>query len=473
MLPYLFIFLASLYMPSDPDLGWHLKYGEYFFKHHQILRDNTFSTMMPGYKWANGEWITDNVTYFIFHYSGFAGLSLISAFIVTLTFYFFAKAARLKPADTVLLFPLIVFLEDPINSVSFRGQQISILLTGVLCLVLSIYKPNSKILYFLPLLFLFWANIHLQFILGLAILGIWISISIIRNYINRNENKKSTTKELIYLASIFILSIMATFINPFGAGIHIFALSHFNNPLLKNIAEYLPFSPMSKLWWTHMVITILFMFGIIFLLFRGKLINLAPIIGTAFIIFGLSVEVRRYAWTAYYLTFPLLQPIAELLRPAGKRASLYFSFTISIISLAMIIFLKWPVINNTSLTWNDYCNNANTMCSPASAEFLIKNQYQGNLLSLYGWGGWLIWNYPQIKPTIDGRMHLWIQNGYSGFKEYYSLEQNLTDIDKSKYNIVYMPPDKPVYSEMETLVKKGKWQKIYSDNKAGIFIKNK
>ena len=73
ILPYIFVFIASLYLPTDPDLGWHLKYGEYFFQHHQILRDNTFSTMMPQYHWENGSWGTDIITYAIYKLGGFGG----------------------------------------------------------------------------------------------------------------------------------------------------------------------------------------------------------------------------------------------------------------------------------------------------------------------------------------------------------------------------------------------------------------
>src|SRR5882724_6463670 len=95
IIPYLIVFIYSLYQPTDPDLGWHLKYGEYFWKHTAILRDNTFSTMMPNFHWANTSWLTDIIGYALYHTSGFFGLAVAGAFIVTLTFYFFAKAFKL------------------------------------------------------------------------------------------------------------------------------------------------------------------------------------------------------------------------------------------------------------------------------------------------------------------------------------------------------------------------------------------
>lgn len=127
-LPYLFVFLANIFQPTDGDLGWHLKYGEYFFKHFTPLYSNIYSTMMPGYYWPNSSWITDLLAYSLFKLGSFIGLSLASAGIVTLTFYFISKTFKLKLLAQAILFPILVLLLNPINSVSFRGQQISLLL---------------------------------------------------------------------------------------------------------------------------------------------------------------------------------------------------------------------------------------------------------------------------------------------------------------------------------------------------------
>ena len=126
LLPYLLVFLASLYIPKDPDLGWHLKYGEYFFQHGQILRDTIYSTMMPNFHWANSSWGIALLSYSIFYSFGFFGLTIAAALIITLTFWVFSKAANLSFWDQTLLFPLLLFLEKPVNEVSLRGQLVSV-----------------------------------------------------------------------------------------------------------------------------------------------------------------------------------------------------------------------------------------------------------------------------------------------------------------------------------------------------------
>ncbi len=471
VLPYLFVFIASLYIPSDPDLGWHLKYGEYFFRYGQILRNNIFSTMMPDFQWANGQWGTDALTYIFFRFGGFLGIALAAAAIVALTFYFFARAARFQLVEKTLLFPLFVYLESPMNSVSFRGQQISLMLTGIMCLILSRYKPSSKVLFWLPVLYLFWANIHEQFLMGLVVLGAWIGITVIRNFFVFKEDSKKVYREAGYLIFVFLLTFFATFINPFFAGIHIGAFTHFGNPYLKDVAEYLPFAFLSRFWWTQVVVGVLVVFSIIFLYFTGGFLKSLPIMGAAFLLLGFSFDVRRYAWMAYYLIFPILLPLATFLTPDKKRNKLYFSLALSVISLSLIVLIRWPLSNYMFLTWDKYCQNSNVSCSPASAEYIRNHKLTHNLLSLYGWGGWLIWNYSDIRPSIDGRMHVWEKGGYSAFGEYYKYEQNLADVDKSKYSVVYMPPGKPIYKRLERLVAEGKWNKVYEDRLAGIFVR--
>ena len=86
----------------------------------------------------------------------------------------------------------------------------------------------------------------------------------------------------------------------------------------------------------------------------------------------------------------------------------------------------------------------------------------------------MIWNYPEVKPSIDGRMHLWKdKTGHSAFSDYYAIEQNWKDVDKSKYDVALMWNDKPVYDRLEELVEKGKWEKLYEDDVAGVFVRNK
>ena len=473
ILPYVFVFIASLHLPSDPDLGWHLKYGEYFFTHHQILRENIFSTMMPQYHWANGSWGTDILTYAIFHYSGFFGLTLASAAIVTVTFFFFAKASRLTFLEEAFFFPLFLYLENDLNSVSFKGQQISMLFLGILVFLLSRYKPFSKIFFFIPVLFLFWCNMQEESFLGLAIFGMWLLTYI--GIAIKKEGTRKAKKEIGFLISIFTVTFLVTFINPFGWGIHLTALSHIQDPLLKTVSEYVPFPAFSPLWWNETIITLISFIILISLAFKKSLRDNFPLFILPIIFLLLSFSVRRYVWPAYYLSLFLFHIPGQFITSYARKYAVLIAFIILLISIGYVMQQKLPFDQFTSMSWNTYCQLQSVSCDPVSAEYLQKNKLQGKLFSYYDWGGWLIWNYPGIKPNIDGRMHVWRDaNGYSATEEYAAYENGQKSIDKSPYDIVYLPNDQsPLAAELSTLIQQKKWKIAYEDELSGIVVRIK
>ena len=472
--PYLIVFAASLYPPSDTDLGWHLKYGEYFFTHGQILRENTFSTMMPDYRWVNHSWGTDLLTYAIYQPFGFFGLSVAGAIVVTATFFFFAKAARLSLWEEAFLFPVLLIFLYPLNGVSFRSQLLSLLFLGVLFYIISLYtKEEPKKLLLTTPLFLIWANVHGEFILGLALFLLWIALTVgLELYNNRMKIDAPILQQTRTLLLCFLLAAMATLINPFGIGVYTETFRHLGNPMQNYISEWTPIPPLSELGGRHIVLALLFLLGIWELHSTGKLKEKIPSIFFACLFFVLPFWARRYAWPAYYITLPVLYPIAQFFKPDNHKARLFGGIGLLTATFAVVLILKFPFSNVINYSWDRYCQRGADSCSSTSAEFLSQHYSGDKLFSNYDWGGWLIWNYPDIKPAIDGRMPFWQdEQGYSAFKEYYWYEQNWSDIDESKYNVVYTPPGKAIYKRMEQLVEEGKWDLVYQDRYSGIFVR--
>lgn len=474
-LPYVFIFLASLYRPYDPDLGWHLRYGEYFFKTHQILRDNIFSTMMPNFHWANTDWLVDILTYFFYHYLGFLGITLLAATVITLTFLFFSKAFKLDFFEKAFIFPFILYIETNVNSVSFRGQLVSICFLGALFYIIERYSDKkSKIIYLSIPLFLLWANLNGQFVLGLALFAIWIFLYLIMSFFKNGKVFNVIKSELITLGSVLALTVIATLINPFGFGIYEQTLNHFGSKYLKDIAEYLPFARSTASWWNQLIIGVLIGVGFVFVFFNGEIKKRFPMFTILGILYALSWTVRRYAWSFYYLAIPFLKPLVYFVRPNSKKNTFLSATVLFTIYIILTIVIKTPLSQFRDMSWEIYCKQYSN-CSEKAAEFVIKNKLSNNkLMTVYDWGGWLIWNYPKLKPSIDGRMHMWQDaNGYSAFADYYEYEQDRADISYSQFDTVLMSKSKDLYSQLLRHVKKGDWKIIYQDNVSGVFVKNK
>lgn len=473
--PFIVVFSYSLFVPYDSDMGWHIKYGEYFFQNHAVLRENIFSTMMPGYHWINSSWATDLVTYFTFSRFGFLGISILGALVVTAIFYFISKAAKLAFWDKTILFPIILYLEKPFIEVSFRGQQLTLLGLAILYFLFSLYTEGKTraVLLFIPL-FMLWSNLHGQYILGLVIFFLLVAFYILQKYFaaKNKEEKKYVFLEGGKLGLIFFLSVSATLINPFGVSIYTEAIKHFGNPLQKYIIEWLPFDRFSLLWWNLMFWETMVIISLGILLAKKNFFKNIHYTVPVILLLILSVQVRRYMWALLILSIPIVKIAIAEIKPKAEEISATISTLILLFFYGYIIFFKVPAENILNYNWSRYCVQIG--CSSAAAEFLSNYKYEGKLMTFYNWGGWLIAKYPEIKPSIDGRMHLWIDEfGYSAFLDYYPYEQNRKDIDKSDYDTVFMTVSKPVHTRLTELVKMGKWKIVYSDTRASIFVREK
>ncbi|MBI3443613.1 hypothetical protein HY008_03000 [Candidatus Woesebacteria bacterium] len=473
LFPFIVVFNATLYNSADSDLGWHLKYGEYFFKHGSVLRDNIFSTSMISYHWINHSWATDLITYLAFKNFGFLGLTILGGLIIALTFYFFSQAAKLSFWGKALVFPVLIYFETPLNIVSFRTQLLSLLGIGILYYLISRFEQGErKFLFFTIPLFFVWANIHGGFVLGMLIFFAWIWLYLIQQFfLIKKTNSSEKVKTVKFLAILFLCGLLVTLINPFGVGIYSETLHHFDKTWQQYIIEWLPFDKFSQLWW-QLIIWGGFLAAAITAIFKKKLFRAKfPYIAIALIFFLLSFWMRRYAWPMYYLSIPVLQPLTELVGFKNSKLNILVSSTILILFYSLITFAKNPREQFLAMNWNRYCRQY-VSCSAKAAEYIINHRLTDRLLTFYNWGGWLIWNYPQIKPSIDGRMPAWIDDrGYSAFVDYYAYEQNWQDIDNSGFDVVFMTPKKMLYNRLLELVKEDKWQLVYKDAYSGVFVR--
>lgn len=475
-LPYVVVFLLALTRPIDLDLGSHLKYGEYVFTNHALLRDNTFTSAMPNYPYyINHAWGNDLLLFGIFSLWGFTGISILGATLISLTFYLLSRAAKLDLWSESLLFPVMMFLLNGVIEQSFRSYYFSFLGIATLYWLLNGFTSHPRrTLCLLPLLFMLWANLHGQFSMGLVLYGIWLFFFYMRKMLKVKDRGAASAWSIIVIpAATFFLSLVATLANPHGFLLYQEIFRHFGNPLQKFVTEWQPITMDQQL-----LVLFLFWSGVIFFsVFVARmwkdLPNHGHIIVPLLLLFFATFDQRRYFWPMVLLSMPAVGPLLKRLKPSRQSLAYGISFAILGITYLFAAVEKLPAQQLFSFNWDAYCR-CNSF-SPRSAE-LLKNIAPGHkLFNDYDLGGWLIWNYPTIKPAIDGRMPFWRDdNGYSAYQEYLALEQGRADIDASPYDLVYWPPHKAaLYSQLTSLAAAGKWRHLYDDPFASIFVRNK
>lgn len=470
ILPFLFVFVASLYNSADLDLGWHLKYGQYFVQNHQVLRVNTLSSEMTDYHYPNTSWAADILLYVLFAKLGFLALTILGAVVITLTFYFFSKAVKLTLFQNALLLPILIYLLAPQNAAGYRAQLLSFLFIGILFYLLTNYRRlKTEYLFLIIPLFLGWTNTHGEYLTGAALASIWFVVKTAQYFFGKSRDKHELDS-LKKVAAALSLSFLVTLVNPFGINIYLESLRHFGNPLQKYVIEWLPFPTFSNLWWNVIITGIFCAAGCTLLLTRKKISENLPIYIITFTLLLLSLASRRYSWTFFYFSIFLTAPLIAQFGPRNQKTATMVAAIFLPLATTFAAFAKLPLTQFTNMSWDTYCLNY-VECSPKSVHFIEENGLGKNLYSLYDWGGYIMWN-SNIKPNMDGRMALWRdQNNYSAFEKYYALQQNWEDIDKSSYNTVLINHRKPLYLHLLDLTKEGKWKIGYQDEIATVFIR--
>ena len=196
-IPFILISTLLFIRPiHDPDLWWHLGVGQYIWQTKSIPYTDIFSFTAPEYPYVYHSWLSELILYLIHKFSGLWGITLFYALIGSLSLHFLKKTTQLLLPTTNYLLPVTyyLFLTIPfiIYLTNLRVQLISFLfLTILLYLLVSQFfslsrrKPaslrGSSVIksrqLLIPILFLFWTNLHGGFILGLLLLTTFILTS--------------------------------------------------------------------------------------------------------------------------------------------------------------------------------------------------------------------------------------------------------------------------------------------------------
>lgn len=155
------------------DLGRHLANGQHVWQHPEIFFKNFYSYTEAAWPFVNHHWLAGVIFYILYSAVGFNGLSVINIlfWFLTLGLAFFLALRRASFYSVIVVFiPAILLLSERIN---FRPENFSYLFLLLVWWVVEQVseKKNFRLLFWLLPLFALWANTHIYFFLGLAVLA--------------------------------------------------------------------------------------------------------------------------------------------------------------------------------------------------------------------------------------------------------------------------------------------------------------
>jgi len=389
---FIIYFLQGLLL-LDPDFGWHLRFGEIILQTKSIPKLDIFSYTMPSYKYIDHEWLNDLFIAAVYPFTGMGGLAVFFSFIVSLGLFIQTRIVRNRFA----LVPLLLSATSLLTIVLVRPQLFNILFFTLIISTLLNLKTYHKYRYFIPFIFLLWANLHGGFLVGIIIYALFLAVKFI-------QKQKLEIGEVF----IFAVSVTATFINPYGLDLwkEVFR-SGTDLTLRFRTEDWIP----TFLFINYSFIVLSVLSVIIFIKYFNKFSHFEKVLFVFLFVFGMSSERN----IIFFI------PIAAIICAKGfnffyvyvknrpfNQKRLMFAYNILIVLCFVILVLS--LVSEVFSLSSSQTERVLVVHPQAAVAFLEKHSSSGQVFSIYAWGGYLIWKMPDKKVFIDGRMTIWINN---------------------------------------------------------------
>lgn len=467
----------------DPDFGWHWRMGEIILTS-GIPKTDPFSYTMPSFPFVDHEWLTNVLFYYLYNWANGLFLKLIFPFLVTVILIISLWDWEKSKENFLFKIGLLVLSFGSIFPFfSIRPQVFSWFLFAIWLKIIFKERISWHDFLWLSLLVIIWANLHGSFPLAILTFGL------VRGAMMWQE--KELRWQEVGCLGIFLL---ATLVNPYGWRLWEEVWRQISDTKLAwRISEWMP-------TFLVPVFPYLFLVSWIFLLYRYWRRFGWSEIALYFFLLILSLKNLRHVpfFVLYALPFYL-----KLLKIFSKevlsvkfgeerwRKAGVFVFFFCILITAGQIF---------GLTRGSRVFSEEDFYPMAAVAFLKQNLPKGEVLSLYNWGGYLIWKLPEKKVFIDGRMPSWRwknappSESKNAMDDYLKMQETEEDFKREikKYNITtilwsntkeekFKPKSfesffqkifhfnfKGNFSLVDFLEKEG-WREVYKDDLAVIY----
>src|SRR5271169_5841110 len=412
---FLGLFATAVRNVNDPDVWWHLKVGQYIAEHKSVPHTDPFSYTRAGQPWVAHEWLTELLLYELERTTGWGGLIVIFAAVLTAAFWLLYL--RCGPATYIAGVATLcaAWATAPVWGV--RPQVLSLLLTSLWLLILERSERNPGLLWWTLPLTLVWVNLHAGFALGLALSALFLAGGLIERALGYS---RSNAPRLRSAAFVLLIDLALVPLNPNGLRMFSYPIETLRSTAMQSyIAEWASPNFHHLEYWPFLLVVLA-----TFAALSWSLLDLRPR-DLLLLLVSLYAGLCSIRMTPLFIliAIPLVcQRLVEWPRsnsrpvrpPAAPRAWMNGALV-----LAMAVFAGVHVEQVIGRQQETELQHF-----PARAvAFLQAHPPAGPIFNHYDWGGYLIWKlYPSTRVFIDGRADLYGQQLLDQFAAAYQFK---------------------------------------------------
>ena len=446
----------------DPDMWWHLKTGELILSTHRWVTTDPYSYTAAGAPWLSSEWLGEVLLAVAYRLGGLRGLEALliilgGAVIVALYVFATLRSGNCKAAFFTMV-PLIT-----LASVSFnlRPQMAGYLFLILTLIVMERFRQGKqRSVWILPLLFMVWINTHGSWIIGLAAVGVYIAGGLVSFQLGNLEARRWTNSERLRLEIVFMLSLAAIPITPYGTRLAVYPFMYaWSLPInVAQIQEWqvMPFNIIGG----KIFLVLLLGFFLAQVLFRFSW-RLEEFL---LFLFGTAMACLHVRFLMLFVPFfaPLAAVILARWAPSYDKAKDRYLINFAVMAAIVVaMFYYFPSQRQIEeKVANQY---------PVRAlQYLREHPAPGPLFNTYGYGGYMV--EAGYKTFIDGRGELFEATGV--LADYIYIKQLKPGALRvlSGYGVrsVLMGRGEPL---LTVLAASPEWRRVYADDVSELYVK--
>ena len=449
----------------DPDMWWHIKTGAAIVATHRWPTTDPYSFTVFGKHWIAFEWLGDTLISTVSRIGGLRGLDLFLIVLgsaVVLGLYLLStitsRNSKAGFAAVAVLSPLVVV------SFNLRSQMLGYLFLVLTLIALELFRQGRRwTIWMLPPLFLIWVNTHGSWIVGLGALFVYWVCGLKKFRLGGIEAAQWSPLENRHISLVFLLSLVAITITPYGTELAVFPLSVASSlPIgFANVSEWMPvfaFAGLAKFF-------LILIFGTFILQIAlgltWRLEELVLFLGSAVLTF---LHARFVLAFAPFFAPVLARIFARWLEPYSHSKDRYALNGILLAGVLAALIHYFP-------TRAELQQHVEDLFPAKAVEYLRHHSVPGPMFNTYNFGGYLIWSRgPENKVFIDGRGEIYEHEGVLAeyVKAYQVQPGGLAVLDHYHIQSCLLRSDEALTTVLSALPD---WQEVYSDHTSALFVR--
>lgn len=451
---------------DDPDIWWRFRMGEWIVTHRTVPYVDHFSANDLGKPWIEYSWIFALVVYWVHSYLGLVGMVyfiVLMGLSVAYAAYRLIRGAGLPIHAEVAL--VAMALGAMKSLMTPRPWLITILFFALELNILYRVRTTEKdkLLWLLPILFFAWANFHIQFVYGLAAVGLLFGEALLASCAKSLGWKLAVPAlSLRTLALVTLACVAATLLTPYHYLLYDQILSYMFVQVgaFQYLSELHPMFFRSPGDWLVLAMTLFAAFALGWQRKWSPFSTMLLLIA-AFVAF----RARRDAWMIALVSLAIIGDTARSVLPDKIY---HFSkgqlLVAALVSLTVLYFIG----HNRGIYEKNLQAVVQAKFPVQAVHYIKQNRLPGPLFNHYDWGGFLLWSLPEIPVPLDGRTNLFgdrrierslaVWDGRAGWE---------SEPDLLKARLVIAEKDRP----LTTLLKShAGFKVVYEDHNSVVFV---